>query len=317
MKKNRSLSIIIFALVASLLILLIMSNQALSTADTSPQVSVILNDSNSGRWVRFRAGLEQAAKDYNINLNYVTTTKSNDFEQEKAVIDKEIENGTNAMIIQLVNNVDSQQYINEKSKKTMIALVETDLEDPDTNKSYLLARADNQGIGTALGQMVIDGTTDVSGSTVGIVTGNTPSMKERLLALQTALQQRNVRIAWTVQTTDELLMKQNADPATSIVTLDNDSLEEVAAYYKDIQRPSLIYGVGCSDKTIYYLDSGRIDGMIVPNEYTMGYVSLAKVARHLSNRLAKVEDTTVNYFKITKENLYSTENQKLIFPIVG
>lgn len=316
MKKNRSLVIIIAALVAALLILLTMSNQTTSS-NSSPQISVVVDDSNSGRWVRFRAGLEQAAKDYNVNLNYVTTTKSSDFEQEKTVIDKEIENGTNAVIIQLVDNVDSHQYIADASKKTTIALVETNLEDPDPNKSYSVTLDDNKGIGAALGQMIIDGSTDVAGTTVGIVTGNSSAMKERLQALQTALNLRNVRIAWTVQTTAELLMKQAASPASAIVTLDNDCLEEVAAYYKDIQRVSKIYGVGCSDKTIYYLDSGRIDGMIVPNDYTMGYVSLSKVAMHLNNHLSKIDDTTVNFFKITKDNLYSTENQKLIFPIVG
>ena len=57
--------------------------------------------------------------------------------------------------------------------------------------------------------------------------------------------------------------------------------------------------------------------MIVPNEYTMGYVSLSNVAIFLNNRMSKIVDTTVNYFTVTKENLYSTENQKMIFPIVG
>ena len=57
--------------------------------------------------------------------------------------------------------------------------------------------------------------------------------------------------------------------------------------------------------------------MIVPNEYTMGYLSLSKVAMYLNDHLYKITDSTVDYFTITKENLYSTENQKMIFPIVG
>jgi ribose transport system substrate-binding protein len=113
------------------------------------------------------------------------------------------------------------------------------------------------------------------------------------------------------------MMKREISPVNIITVLDNDTLQDTAALLKDAKKDAKIYGVGCSDKTIYNLDNGKIDGMVVPNEYTMGYVSLLKAAMRVKNRLYKVEDTSVNFFKITKENLYSTENQKMIFPIVG
>ncbi|GFI57413.1 sensor histidine kinase BtsS [Muribaculaceae bacterium] len=41
-------------------------------------VSVILEDSNNDRWIAMRQGLEQAAQDHNINLNYVFSGEFDD-----------------------------------------------------------------------------------------------------------------------------------------------------------------------------------------------------------------------------------------------
>lgn len=317
MKKNSLFTCIIIALVTAFLILIVQADQTTPSNEASHQISVIVSDSNSDRWIRFRAGLEQAAKDYNVNLNYVTTTMINDFETEQAAIEKEIDNGSNAVILQVVNSEDAQAYITEKSKKTTIALIETDFKEPDVNKAYSVTQADNQGIGTALAQMVIDRSDNPQAEQIGIVTGSSFAMPMRYQALQELFQKNHIAVSWTVDDVEEMQKKEFESPVTTIVSLDNDTLEETAAYLKDRKEKPKIYGVGCSDKSIYSLDNGRIAGMIVPNEYTMGYVSLSKVAIHLNDHFTKMQDTTVDYFTITKENLYSTENQKMIFPIVG
>ncbi len=317
MKNNKLYISIIVALVAALLILVSQATQASASSDTSHQVSVIVNDSNSDRWIRFRAGLDQAAKDYNINLNYVTTTKLGTFSQEKAVIDEEVANGTEAVILQLVNDTDSQDYITDMSHKTTLAIVEADLEDSSSNKSYSVTQDDNTGMGEALAQMVIDRSDDSTKENIGIVTGDSYSAKARYQALANLFAEKNINVSWMVTATEELPFKLSEQPVTTIVALDNDTLEEAAALLKDEKQKPQLYGVGCSDKSIYYLDNGKIAGMIVPNEYTMGYLSLSKVAMYLNDHLYKITDSTVDYFTITKENLYSTENQKMIFPIVG
>ena len=48
---------------------------AMSVDDEEPRfrVSVIVDSSSDGRWLSFRAGLEQAAEERNLNLSYVNT----------------------------------------------------------------------------------------------------------------------------------------------------------------------------------------------------------------------------------------------------
>ena len=318
MKNNKLYISIIVALVTALLILVSQATQASAINDTSHQVSVIVNDSNSDRWIRFRAGLDQAAKDYNINLNYVTTTKLDTFSQEKTLIDEEVGNGTEAVILQLVNDTtDSQNYITDMSHKTTLALVEAGLETSPSNKSYGVTQDDNAGMGEALAQMVIDRTDNHTKETIGIVTGDSFSAKARYNAMVKLFAEKNITVSWVIPSTEELPFKLSEQSVSTVVTLDNDTLEETATLFKDAKQKPQLYGVGCSDKSIYYLDNGKIAGMIVPNEYTMGYLSLSKVAMYLNDHLYKISDSVVNYFTITKENLYSTENQKMIFPIVG
>jgi len=54
-------------------------------------VSVIVNDSNNDRWIAMREGLEQAAKDDDIQLNYVSTGVFASEDEEKALIEREVE----------------------------------------------------------------------------------------------------------------------------------------------------------------------------------------------------------------------------------
>ena len=73
------------------------------------------------------------------------------------------------MILQLVNDTDSQDYITDMSHKTTLAIVEADLEDSPSNKSYSVTQDDNTGMGEALAQMVIDRSDDSTKENIGIV----------------------------------------------------------------------------------------------------------------------------------------------------
>ena len=73
MKKNR----IYFGLLILALVVTIVWTSAgmlgVNKEEKKYSVSVIVNDSNNDRWIAMREGLEQAAKDEDIQLNYVPT----------------------------------------------------------------------------------------------------------------------------------------------------------------------------------------------------------------------------------------------------
>ena len=77
-----------------------------------------------------------------------------------------------------------------------------------------------------------------------------------------------------------------------------------------------IYGEGCSEKLVYYLDKGLIQELIVPNEYYMGYQSIAMAAQNIRYYTDKTDQIEVEFVEVTKENLYDEETSWILFPTV-
>ena len=91
MKKNR----IYFGLLILALVVTIVWTSAgmlgVNKEEKKYSVSVIVNDSNNDRWIAMREGLEQAAKDDDIQLNYVSTGVFASEDEEKALIERGME----------------------------------------------------------------------------------------------------------------------------------------------------------------------------------------------------------------------------------
>ena len=117
----------------------------------------------------------------------------------------------------------------------------------------------------------------------------------------------------------ELVTKQADEPVDILITLGNAETETAVDYLQadtSYKRQFMIYGEGCSDKTVYYLDKGIIKSLVVPNEFNMGYQSVHTIAEQIKYKFSSAESTTVDSLVINRQNLYDEENQKTLFPIV-
>ena len=56
--------------------------------------------------------------------------------------------------------------------------------------------------------------------------------------------------------------------------------------------------------------------MVVPNEYYMGYQSVAAIARRLDNKLTPMEDEKIPFRVVNRDNLFDESNQRILFPVV-
>ena len=67
-----------------------------------------------------------------------------------------------------------------------------------------------------------------------------------------------------------------------VVSLDNDRTEQAVDYLQAQEQTEFgLYGIGCSEKNVYYLDKGVIGALVVPNEFNIGYLSAAAIAGQL------------------------------------
>lgn len=319
MKKNR-----LYFGVLTLILLLIIGWASYSMLQVGMQeethsVSVIVNDSNNDRWIALHQGLVQASYDYNIDLNFVSTGRFTSVDEELALINRELENGAEGIIVQMVGDTEK---LDEISARAAVMLLETDISPEGV---YAFAGPDNTAIGSALADVIKeDFGEELFGKNIGILRGNEEklSTQQRLAGFKEAIAGTGAEILWTTDCAEE--QSGNADILQDVVSVDiiialeNDETERMVDYLQmqNTQTKSFLYGVGCSEKAVYYLDKGVIRTLVVPNEFNMGYQSMKAMANQLHYRLTKAEDCQVDYLVVDWTNLYDEDNQKVLFPIV-
>lgn len=281
------------------------------------RVSVIVNDSGNDRWTALHQGLEQAASDYDIDLNYVSTVEFASAEEELAVVWRELDNGAEGVIVQMNSSTGMEEELAQIANRAAVMLLETDVFPEDV---YAIGGPDNTALGTALAEEIKEDFGDtLSAKKVGILCGNQEqiAMQERLQGVCEGIDETGAQVVWMFDSTDEanvdtILREETAD---IVVALANSETERMVDCMKE-ESESALYGVGCSEKAVYYLDKGVIRTLVVPNEFNMGYQSMEAIANQLRYRLTKSENCQVDYLVVDRMNLYDEDNQKILFPIV-
>ncbi len=288
-------------------------------------VSVIVDDSNNDRWIAMREGLEQAARDNNITMNYVFSGKFASEREELELIEREIQNGTDGLILQMISDSVGLDNLNQDSQQIAVMLLETDVEPQGV---YAVTGPDNKDIGITLGETAAaKSEIEIKEKRIGILGGNQAqiAMQQRLEGVKNALEKESAEPLWTLQGNSEeirelLPKKAQTDPVDILIALGNEETELAVDFLltkgEEEKGSCLLYGVGYSEKAVYYLDKGWIQSLVVPNEFNMGYLSMEQIAKQIQYRLSEVQGREIDYLVIDQENLYEEENQKVLFPIV-
>ena len=316
----------IFVISALMLVIVLSAAALVSTGNNEAkvQISVIVENSAESRWVPLQAGLSQAADDNNVRLNIVSTNEFHSLAEERELIEKEIQGGADGIITQLYSSSDTAEMKSEFSRQVALELIDTDADaDVDVEGKYASVMPDDVSIGRAIGnELLINYNENLKGKKIGILCGNQKqySMQKRMQGFTQSIQNAGCRTVWVEDGSGavqrRLSYRQTGTHADIIVALDNNGLEQAVDYIADSEDKVALYGEGCSDKNVYYLDKGIIKSMIVPDEYNMGYQSVTAVADRLKNKLVPMKNVTIGYRIVHKDNMYDPDNQKLLFPII-
>ena len=99
------------------------------------------------------------------------------------------------------------------------------------------------------------------------------------------------------------------------MALDNAGLEAAGDYAVSLGQEMIVIGTGTSPKAIYYLDSGIIKSMVVPEDYMMGYQSVSDLADYIHRNRFLPQVRTIPYRTVYKDTLFLEENQEILFPV--
>lgn len=312
-KKGFVLTEVILMIMVIGLALMMISGQNKKAPD---KVSVILENAGDSQWSALKYGLKMAAEEQGIELAVVDVEEGLDAEAQKKVLEREIEDGADALIVQPVLDKNDQEVLKKIEKRVPVMLVGYEAEKGETRYDLPVIKEDNYEMGQALAEeMLKDFEGNIEEKKIGLLLASTDSnmLSSRECGFKDALEDKNANIL-ELSLDSFLNREENTESKVDIViALDDSNLTAIGEYLASSQpHGELLYGIGQSTEAIYYLDKGIAECVVVPDEFNVGYQSLSEVARKLDHYFENMKKQTVSYSVIRKETLFSKENQELL-----
>lgn len=309
MKKDKKMFIFIEAVLGTMVLFLAFLMLREKNVDKSYQISVIVENADDTQWSAFKYGLKMAAEDKGAEMVMVSTGASLSQEEEKKLIEEEIKNGADGVIVQPVSGEDTQQMLKEVGNKAEIMLVDDILSGIE---KFPVIQPDAYAIGKTLAEELLkDYGGNLEGKTLGILNGKEglKSSAEKEKGFTETLQNTGAEILWS-----DTQITENMPEADFVVALDDNSLraagERAAA---NNLHGAIVYGIGNSTQSVYYLDMGIAECLVIPDTFNVGYQSLTELVNKLEKAFYEYENQEISYTVMRKENMFSKENQEVIF----
>ncbi len=314
--KNSWYIIIVVSILLSLVIWSALGLMGRSAEPKEYTVSVIAENLNSDRYTGFKLGLEQAARENNITINYVSSGNSMTPDSEAALVAREAASGANGIIVSVIGPP-VEEAIDAVSSDTGILLIENAC---DNLNDLVAVTPDCELIGAQLAAAITeDYGNDLRGMTMAVISGRSgqDSCARMEKVMMDALEETGIELIWSANRPyDFSSMMTGGNLPDIIVATDETGLLTMAEYINGSDIDCGLYGIGSGASCAYYLDNGIIDTMIVPDSFTMGYQSMQILADIITGKNHDSGIVTVSHAVITHEEMYETDNEKLLFPMV-
>lgn len=308
---------IILSFMIVVLILFVVTSYAYlspqKNAEKKIQISVVVYHSSSGRWTAFKEGVDQAAADMGAVVNFTALDEGDGSEEQVSMIRREMENGSEGLVVAMADSRVMAEEMERISRETSVVLVESGLPGDET-VSCVAADAYQMGAELAK-QMLSREEEDVP---VKVMTGEEErsSLSLRLQGFQDTMKAEGRNVEEIGAFDEEALMRLNSGTEpVALAVLDDRELENTAILLQDIKKGIHLYGIGGSEKIVYALDREVISGIVIQNEFNMGYESVEMLIQKI--RKEKVEEAQkIDCYQITKGTMHLKENERLLYPII-
>ena len=280
------------------------------------QIAVIIDEDKSDNYTNFRKGMDQAAAELNADVHFITLYKKLDVEQQIGLMEREREDGADALI---VIPVKEGQVVAETS-----AVPVTLLHPAPSNEAGGIV-VDYRKMGERIAQEMQKDMP--KGSTVLLLTASGKWGVADQLFLEGARETfgvgENVRQAvWKegeagfLAVLDGLGLQEGEK--TAVLAQNPEVLSAAAGILAESQevagRILGLYGRGSTVQILNYLDRGQIRGVCVTDGFGIGYLSVCEAVRELEGN-GKKEALVMDSYYIEKEDLREEFFERMLFPV--
>lgn len=273
-------------------------------------------------WTSVYQGGETAAEEYNTSLTAMGPENERDVDVQNQMILDAIAAKPDAIVLCPCSTDQTVEYA-KQIEKAGIALILADSTMDEAMGSAVVA-TDNYEAGYKMGSYMKQFVkADSVIGIVGHVKGSSTAVG-REAGFRAGLGDANAQVAEIVfcdsdsdkayEQTKELLKKY--PDMDMIVGLNEYSAVGAARAVRALGKAGVIRmaGIDSSVEQIQFLESGIFDALVVQKPFNMGYLSVEAAVRAV--RGEKTEKSIDSGSElITRENMYTEENQKLLFPV--
>lgn len=323
MRKNYRLKKVLLCLVIFLVFISVLF-MGKNNGNEKREVVLIVKalDNRNDFWMSLMQGAQMAAKEYGIELTILGPKAETMYEEQGLLIEEAIAKNPDAIALTPAHYTETQKYA-EKIEAAGIKLVLVDSVMEQTMGVSLVA-TDNMEAGRKMGEYVKSEISEVSSiGIVGHVKGvSTATEREQGFREGLGELEKNVvdvvfcdsdyRKAYNV--TKEML--ERYPDINVIVGLNEYSSVGAARAVTDLGMAGKIKMIGfdSSLKEVGYLEGGTFEAIVVQKPLNMGYLCIETVVEVLDKKDVP-ENVDSGSVLITKETMYTEENQKLLFPL--
>ncbi|MFX3640765.1 MAG: substrate-binding domain-containing protein [Candidatus Pristimantibacillus sp.] len=274
-------------------------------------------------WHEMRQGIDAALKEFGAEIQVVGTESESDIAGQIQILEKKLLDKPKVVILA---STDYEQLvpIAQKYKDAGIPLITVDAGvEGDIATSFIAT--DNYAAGVKAGQTILQLVPKESTIAVmNTVKGSATAMERERGFRDSIASSKGIQLIETNyngglgQISYEYarkLLLENSN-INGFICLNESSTVGTAQAIKDMASLSVkLVGFDSSMEEIALLEDRVLQATVVQNPYNMGYLAVeAAVKAYKGKNVKKFIDTGSEV--ITKENMYTKENQKLLFPFV-
>ncbi|HBS43286.1 MAG TPA: LacI family transcriptional regulator [Paenibacillus sp.] len=299
------------------------------TNELDPKVRTIIYvpktiDTSIEFWEVMKQGVATAAKEFGADVHTVGTDTELDVDKQIQLLEQAMEEKPDAIILAATDYY-RLVPVAEQIKAAGITLITVDSGlNGGVSESFIAT--DNYEAGRKAAQKLIENIhSDDQVAIMNFVQGSATAI-EREKGVRDALSQNGVNLVQDTlysngsskkayQLTVDLL--KNQPQLKGIIGLNVPSTLGAGLAIMDMGLKSKVKLVGFdnSSSEVQLLENETMLGTVIQKPFTMGYLAVKTALEVVSgHKVAPVMDTGSEF--ITKENMYTSENEKLMFPFI-
>lgn len=326
MRNRRELiwKIVIIFIISSICILMV----SIKNSKNRNQLEIIYIsksvDEKNEFWMALISGAKMAAKEYSANLTVVAPRHESDYEEQNKLIKDAINKNPDAILLSPSSYTETIEMVEEiKRKGIKLILIDSTI---NSNVADCIVSTGNFIAGEKMGsymKSLISNDTKIA--VVSHVKQSSTAI-EREQGLRSGLGEYEDRILDVVfceskydkaYNLTKQLLKDNPD-TDMIAALNEYSSVGAAKAVKELklEKEILVIGFDNSIEEVKLLEEGVLNGIVIQKPFNMGYFGVEQAVKIIKGE-KYTEYLDCGSELITKEYMYTEENEKMLFPFIG